>query len=158
MSEHWLWRLSTPAWIAAAQRELELGARALRSRRTALTHGRRAAGMALNAVLVQLGRSRPAEVCETRWGRSYIDHLRALARTLDADSESATTLRLPLDLATCVHCRDLLAIPVMSPTLVGLGRARDAAARDGLATATEIVAACVALCTAETAVDSPGAT
>ena len=85
-SEHWLWRFDAPSWLAAAHTELEQGRARVDSRRTAVTHARRAAGMALNGVLVEMvTRGWSVERCETAWGRSYIDHLRILARSPDGD-------------------------------------------------------------------------
>lgn len=69
---HWLYRLDSAQWLAAADHELRQSREALRGKhhRPGLAHARRAAGMALNAVLVvQL---------DDRYGRSYVDHLRAL--------------------------------------------------------------------------------
>ena len=51
-ADHWLWRLEASAWLVSAAREIELGRRHLDSRRKAVTHARRAAGMGLNGVLV----------------------------------------------------------------------------------------------------------
>jgi hypothetical protein len=80
-SEHWLFRLSAEDWLAAAGHELELAANSERSRRKLLTHLRRGAGMALNAVLVAAHAAGELDEsgAETIWGRSYIDHLRRLA-------------------------------------------------------------------------------
>jgi HEPN domain-containing protein len=70
---HWLHRLTPDEWLAAAGTELEHCAETLarRATRPAVTHARRAAGMAWNAVLVL------AE--EPRFGRSYMEHVVALA-------------------------------------------------------------------------------
>ena len=111
-SEHWLWRLDAPAWLRAAEAELDAGAANLAQRRTAVTHARRAAGMALNAVLA----AAPPDADELRWGRSYIDHLRALAdptRPID-----------PLPAAARPLAAALLQIPVLATatTLIPLGR------------------------------------
>lgn len=69
---HWLHRLTAPEWLAAAAAELAHAEAAAdrRATRVALTHGRRAAGMAWNAVLVH----HPDE----RAGRSYMEHVVAL--------------------------------------------------------------------------------
>ncbi len=106
-SEHWLRRLDAEAWLRAAEAELAAGAAHLATRRTAVTHARRAAGMALNAVLVTLD---PRE--ELRWGRSYLDHLRALA-----SAEPDQLAPLPPDARALAT--DLLAISVV-PTAVQL--------------------------------------
>lgn len=143
-STHWLWRLAAHGWLAAAHTELVQGRTQLGSRRTAVTHARRAAGMALNATLVALSnRGWSRERCETAWGRSYIDHLRALATSLDAEQ---TGLCEPFDVEQCQRCRELLTIPVMPPTgLVPLARNKDEAAREALDTATALVRACAAV-------------
>lgn len=76
---HWLHRLSPEEWIRAAMGELRRAEEAYRrkSGRAGLAGARRAAGMALNAVLIL----EPNEA----WGRSYMDHLLALK----SPSESA---------------------------------------------------------------------
>lgn len=87
-TEHWLWRLDAPAWIAAARTELALARQHEGNRRRAVTHARRGAGMALNGVLVAMaGRGWDPKACEVLWGRSYIDHLRRLAKLADAPTE-----------------------------------------------------------------------
>lgn len=134
-SDHWLWRLDAPGWLAAAEAELDRGREHASSRRTAVTHARRAAGMALNATLVAMrdnGWSR--EQCEHVWGRSYIDHLRALAGS-DAPE--------PFDAEQARRCRALLEIPVMPPTgLIKLARSRDEAASVTLDLGAQILLAC----------------
>ena len=60
-ADHWLWRLDADAWLRAASTELAACEAHLDSRRTAVTHARRAAGMALNAVLVTLGDRDPED-------------------------------------------------------------------------------------------------
>ena len=83
------------------------------------------------------------ERCETAWGRSYIDHLRALAATLDAQQLSSSA---PFDVEQCQRCRELLTIPVMPPTgLVRLARSKDEAASAALDTASALVRACAAV-------------
>ena len=69
---HWLHRLTAAEWLAAAETELVHAQAAVdrRALRAALTHARRAAGMAWNAVLVD----HPDE----RAGRSYMEHVVAL--------------------------------------------------------------------------------
>lgn len=131
--EHWLWRLDPDQWVSAARHELEQGRAAIATRRAAITHARRAAGMALNGVLVAMAdRGWPREHCESVWGRSYIDHLRVLA-------EHAST-REPLGDAVGESAAALLAIPVNAATgLVPLARSRDEAAQRALALAAAIV-------------------
>lgn len=70
---HWLHRFSADEWLRAAVNELGRAELALanKQQRAGVAGARRAAGMAWNAVLVG------AE--DERYGRSYMDHLRALA-------------------------------------------------------------------------------
>lgn len=133
-AEHWLYRLDAAAWLRAAQHELDACAANIASRRAAVTHARRAAGMAVNAVLVGLADG------ETRWGRSYLEHLQALARA------DAGTLA-PLDAAVQAAAGRLLATaPVAPPTgLVALARGPHAAADEALAAALAVVEACAAV-------------
>ena len=72
--DHWLYRLTAEEWLAAARTELAHAAETLgrRAFRPGVTHARRAAGMAWNAVLVQK--------LDPGYGRSYMDHVAALAR------------------------------------------------------------------------------
>ncbi len=71
---HWLFKLSPAEWIRAALADVKRAEAAYRNNdpRGGLAGARRAAGMALNGALI----------CEPdeQWGRSYVDHLRALAR------------------------------------------------------------------------------
>jgi hypothetical protein len=73
-ASHWLFKLSPDEWIRAALGELKRaeGAYAQKNGRAGLAGARRAAGMALNGALIL----EPNEA----WGRSYVDHLLALAR------------------------------------------------------------------------------
>ncbi len=139
-ADHWLWRLSAQDWLEAARRELEAANEQLGARRTAITHARRAAGMALNGVLVAMAeRGWSRERCETAWGRSYIDHLRALAG-------SSEPSQAPFDAQQFERCRTLLAIPVMPPTgLVRLAVRKDEATAQALTLAAEITRACAAV-------------
>lgn len=127
-NDHWLWRLDAAAWLRAADTELQAGDANVGSRRTAVTHARRAAGMALNAVLTTLSDG------ETRWGRSYLEHLQALVRAPK-----------PLPEAAKAAAASLVAIsPVAPPGLVTLSRGPHAAADEALAAARVIVDACAA--------------
>lgn len=136
LSDHWLWRLDAPAWLRAAEIELGAGAANLRSRRTAITHARRGAGMALNAVLVALTVPPPEEL---RWGRSYIDHLRAIAGADDPR-------RHPMSAQARTIAARLLTITV-APTaaLVQLGRGPDSAAHEALELARALHDECAAI-------------
>ena len=71
---HWLYRLSPEEWLRAADKELLLSTAALvrGQQRPGVASARRAAGMAWNGVLAL------AETLEERYGRSYMDHLKAL--------------------------------------------------------------------------------
>jgi hypothetical protein len=70
---HWLHRLTADEWLAAAATELGHCEETLARRavRPGVTHPRRAGGMAWTAVL--------ALVEDPRFGRSYMEHLVALA-------------------------------------------------------------------------------
>jgi HEPN domain-containing protein len=80
---HWLHRLDAAEWLTAAANELARADEALAHKQTrpGVAGARRAAGMAWNAVLVG------AE--DEAYGRSYMDHLRALA----ADGEELEAMR-----------------------------------------------------------------
>jgi len=102
---HWLYRFTVVEWLAAADNELRLCAEALgrRAFRPGVTLARRAAGMAWNAVLI----AQPHEL--ERAGRSYMEHLAALA-----DAEAA-----PDDLRAAA--RELRDTPPAPPALIKLG-------------------------------------
>ena len=135
-ADHWLFRLDAAAWLRAAAVELAAGDAHLGSRRTAVTHARRAAGMALNAALcAHADATGDADAAAARWGRSYVDHLRALADAADDADRLA-----PLPPRCAALARDLLAVPVVPPAgLVQLSRGPEAAARDALALARALV-------------------
>jgi hypothetical protein len=103
---HWLRRLTAPAWLAAADTELQHCGEALARRafRPGITHARRAAGMALNAVLVLEEDRHPA------WGRSYMEHVVALAGEPLAPDEVRAAAQLLRD------------TPPAPPELVPLGK------------------------------------
>lgn len=114
----WLHRLDREGWLSAARNELHHAETFLRQRafRPAITHARRAAGMACNAVLVEDA----ARGVTHDWGRSYMEHLQALAAggaVVPGAVQQAAAL--------------LLATPPRAPELVTLGppdrRALDAA-------------------------------
>src|SRR5437868_285737 len=71
--DHWLHRLTADEWLRAARIELRRADEALahKQQRAGVAGARRAAGMAWNAVLVV--------ATDERYGRSYMEHLRALA-------------------------------------------------------------------------------
>jgi hypothetical protein len=101
---HWLHRLTAMEWLAAAETELAHAEAALQRRaaRPGVTHARRAAGMAWNAVLV----GNPDE----RAGRSYMEHVAALADDPSAPAE------------ICQAAQRLRDTPAMPPALITLGR------------------------------------
>ncbi|HEY0709842.1 MAG TPA: hypothetical protein VGG33_23715 [Polyangia bacterium] len=104
--EHWLYRLDAAEWLAAADTELVAAADKLRghSLRAGVTHCRRGAGMALNALL--LYDLRPD------WGRSYMEHVVALAQS-SGDTTPAEVVEA---------AQRLRAAPTQAPPLVQLGR------------------------------------
>lgn len=71
---HWLRKLSPDEWIRAAMGELRRAEQAYgqKNTRAGLAGAKRAAGMALNGALIV----EPDDA----WGRSYVDHVVALAR------------------------------------------------------------------------------
>ena len=101
---HWLHRLDAGEWLAAAETELRHAEEALgrRATRPGVTHARRAAGMALNAVLV--GADRPA------WGRSYMEHVVALADDASAPEPVRAAARM------------LREAPSQPPALIQIGK------------------------------------
>ncbi|MEZ4379733.1 MAG: hypothetical protein R3A79_00175 [Nannocystaceae bacterium] len=138
-ADHWLYRLDAEAWLRAAAAELALGEALVELRRTAVTHARRAAGMALNGVLVaQSEVTGDREAAAVRWGRSYVDHLRAVARdgALDATKLPPTAARA---------AAALLAIaPTGGRDLVQLATSANGPATRALALARELFGACEA--------------
>jgi HEPN domain-containing protein len=72
---HWLNKLSPEEWIRSAMGELRRAEEAYQKKngRAGLAGARRAAGMALNAILIL----QPND----EWGRSYMDHLLALKKS-----------------------------------------------------------------------------
>jgi hypothetical protein len=105
---HWLYRLDAAEWLAAAETELAHTQEKLshRSVRPGITHARRAAGMAWNAVLVT--------ALDERYGRSYMDHVVALAQTPADDATIPGEVRAAAQLL-----RDTPAAP---PSLITIGK------------------------------------
>ena len=101
---HWLYRLDAAEWLSAADNELAAAADALgrRAARPGVTHARRAAGMAWNAVLVLA----PDE----RFGRSYMEHVVALATDEVAPDDVRAAAQLLRD------------TPPLPPELIQLGK------------------------------------
>ena len=114
-ADHWLWRLDAHGWIAAARTELDHGRGRSSARRTALTHARRAGGMAINGVLVAWGDTHPdgPSAVEVVWGRSYQDHLRVV-------SEAEGELLGPLPPDASSHARRVLRPAIAAAPLVQL--------------------------------------
>ena len=100
----WLTRLKPAQWVSAALTETERAYRALRGKhyRPGLTHARRAAGMAVNSMLV--------EDYDPRYGRSYVEHLQVLAEEPEVPA------------AVREAARALASAPIQQPALVTLGR------------------------------------
>jgi hypothetical protein len=107
---HWLHRFDAAEWLAAAETELAHAQEKLshRSVRPGVTHARRAAGMAWNAVLVT------APSPDERYGRSYMDHVVALAQAPQDDTAIPAEVR-----AAAQQLRDTPAAP---PQLVTIGK------------------------------------
>lgn len=84
---HWLHRFDAEEWLRAATNELGRAEEALlhKQQRTGVAGARRAAGMAWNAVLV--GHE------DAAYGRSYMDHLKALAADERAPEPVRTAAR-----------------------------------------------------------------
>lgn len=101
---HWLHRLTAEEWLAAAATEIGHAEAALARRavRPGVTHARRAAGMAWNAVLV----AQP----DDRAGRSYMEHVVALS----SDPKVPDEIR--------AAAQRLREIPARAPELITLGK------------------------------------
>lgn len=89
--EHWLLRFSPLEWVRAGLAELAHAEEALAASdaRRAVPGCKRAAGMALNGALI----------CEPNdtWGRSYVEHLAALARDEGAPDPVRVAARAVLE-------------------------------------------------------------
>ena len=105
---HWLHRFDAAEWLAAAATELGHceGKLLHRSVRAGVTHARRAAGMAWNAVLVKA----PDE----RYGRSYMDHVVAITQAAEDDAA------IPADVRAAA--RLLRDTPPAPPQLISIGK------------------------------------
>ncbi|MDB4941497.1 MAG: hypothetical protein JWP97_1031 [Labilithrix sp.] len=88
---HWLFKLSPEEWIRAALADLARAEAAFRARdqRGGLVGARRAAGMALNGPL--------AVTPDLPWGRTYVEHLGALAKDASAPPRVVEGCRVLLD-------------------------------------------------------------
>jgi hypothetical protein len=90
---HWLYRFSPDEWLRAADHELVRAEHALaaKQQRAGVAGARRAAGMAWNAVLAL------ADSPDDRFGRSYMDHIAALAKDSSVDEHVRGAARQLLD-------------------------------------------------------------
>ncbi len=113
----WLRRLSPDEWIAAALGELRRAEAAYTRNDAAagLAGAKRAAGMALNGALIVEPNG--------AWGRSYVDHLRALER--DASAPQAVRAACTLLLASRAPSSDLLSLRSRAGEAKILDAARD---------------------------------
>jgi hypothetical protein len=112
---HWLHRLTADEWLAAADTELRHCEEALARRavRPGVTHARRAAGMGLNAML--------AVAEDARFGRSYMDHVVALATGGDKGSDDGLGGdEPPADVRGAAQL--LRQTPAAPPPLITLGK------------------------------------
>jgi HEPN domain-containing protein len=114
---HWLHKLSAEEWVRAAMGELRRaeGAYEKKNGRAGLAGARRAAGMALNAVLVV----HP----EDAWGRSYMDHLLAVKRSENVPDPVRDACRVLVD--TPLQGGELVALRTSSADTRVLEAARD---------------------------------
>lgn len=124
--KHWLFKLSPDEWVRAGMAELRRAeaAYAQKNGRAGLAGARRAAGMALNGALIVAPND--------GWGRSYVDHLFALAKDAEVPPRVSEA------------CRILNDTPMPGGTLVALRTASAdervlEAARDVVAHAYAIV-------------------
>jgi hypothetical protein len=104
---HWLHRLSAEEWLRAAMKELGT-ARDSFSRhaiRPGLASARRAAGMGWNAVLAL------EEEPDAAFGRSYVDHLRALASGVTLSNDDVA----PIPVEVRAAAKRLLDDPAAGP-------------------------------------------
>jgi HEPN domain-containing protein len=101
---HWLHRLTADEWLVAAATELDHCKETLERRafRPGVTHARRAAGMAWNAVL--------ALAEDPLFGRSYMEHVVALAKDPAAPDEVRAAAEL------------LRNTPPLPPQVITLGK------------------------------------
>jgi len=106
---HWLHRLTAEEWLAAAATEIGHAEAALarRAARPGVTHARRAAGMAWNAVLTVY----PDE----RAGRSYMEHVVALSGDANLPDEIRAAARSLRDTSTAPPELVRLGKPDLAP-------------------------------------------
>lgn len=123
---HWLYKMDPHEWIRAALAELRRADTLYRERNAGggLAGARRAAGMALNAALIL--------VPNQAYGRSFVDHLKAL----EIDESAPAAVR--------EACRLLLETQPPNPNLISLRTSKSdervlEAARDVVAHAYAVV-------------------
>lgn len=123
---HWLHRFTAEEWIRAGIHELHVARDSLvrHASRPALASARRAAGMGWNAVLAL--EPEPDE----KFGRSYTDHLIALASGKALDTADPT----PIPDEVRAAARKLLEEPVASDVVQILTPRRDGALLDAVET------------------------
>ena len=90
---HWLFKLSPDEWIRAGLSDLKRAeaAYAAKDQRGGLIGAKRAAGMALNGALIV----EPQDA----WGRTYVEHLGALAKDLTQPARLVEACKLLVDTA-----------------------------------------------------------
>ncbi len=117
---HWLHKLSPDEWIRAAMGELARAeqAYAKKNGRAGLAGARRAAGMALNGALSV----EPNEA----WGRSYGDHLHAVAKDASSPPRVREACKILLD--TPLPGGEIVALRTASADERVLEAARDVTA------------------------------
>jgi HEPN domain-containing protein len=117
---HWLRRLSPREWIAAALGELSRAEKAWTAGngRAGVVGLKRAAGMALNAALI-------VEPDET-WGRTYVEHVEALAR--DARVPEAVRAACRFVLETKPPSGDVISLQTPRSRTQAIEAARDVVA------------------------------
>lgn len=139
-ASHWLWRLDAPQWLAAAKHEWMQAQALMHQRRSCVTHLRRAAGMGLNAVLVQTkehSKVRPGFDPEAHWGRSYMDHLQSAAQD---------PYPLREHMAAVIERLQTVSLHSPNPGLVALRTGPSLAMTHALNDTQEILEACAEYC------------
>ena len=138
---HWLLRLSVAEWIDAARRELTLASDPEAHRRRVITHLRRGAGMGLNACLAAThaeGAAALDDACRV-WGRSYMDHLRAVA-------SDAPLLELPATARPYAGALVALQFQATTGALVSIRTTGSDSLNDARDAARALVDACAQRC------------
>ena len=115
---HWLFKLSPDEWISAALSDMRRAEEAYQAKNTrgGLAGAKRAAGMALNGVLIL----EPNEL----WGRTYVEHISAAAVDAAVPDRVREACREILD-ATMPGQTKLVALRISSTEQRVLEAARD---------------------------------